>query len=387
MEPFACYLPKIEFGEGGLSKIGRLAAGYGRKAMLTIDPFLDRKGLTQEIVKLLGKEGLSAVVNTDITPNPDCFRADNAGRIAREERCDLVVAVGGGSALDYGKAVAVVAKNEGQAWQFTDRKDHTVLRPDKVLPVIAVPTTAGTGSEATPFSVLNNPRVHEKSTIVSDKIMPACSIVDPALTYSMPAELTALTGIDVLAHAIESFISVRSNPYGKLTALEAMRIVGRWLPEAVANGDNVEARRNMAWASALGGSAISYIGVALPHTMGQPVGGLKGAPHGAAVAACLVKVMEASFTADFDKFAAVAEALDGSVASLPLYARAEQSAALVERLFRYINVKVRYRDFGVTEADIDKLVYTATTSYYGDLMCHPKRMDEASLKALYRECL
>ena len=387
MGAFACYLPKIEFGEGTLSKIGQLAARLGTKAMLTIDPFLDKQGLSREIVGMLENEGVSAVIGTDITPNPDCFRADNGGKTAREERCDMVVAVGGGSALDYGKAVAVVAKNEGKAWQFTERQDHTVLRPDKVLPVIAVPTTAGTGSEATPFSVLNNPQVHEKSTIVSDKIMPACSIVDPVLTYSMPAQLTAYTGIDVLAHAIEAFISVHSTPYGKLTALEAIRLVSRWLPEAVANGGNVNARRNMAWASVLGGSAIAYIGVALPHTLGQPVGGLKGAPHGAAVAACLVKVMEVSYTADFDKFAAVAEALDGSVASLPLHARAEQSAVLVERLFRDVGVKVRYRDFGVTEEDIDKLVHTATTSYSFDLCCHPKQMDEASLKALYRECL
>ena len=296
---------------------------------LALDPYLQRAGVGQEIESLLAGASLTVVPFTEIEPDPSCFQADRAAALAREERCDLVVAVGGGSALDFGKGVAVVAGNPGTAWQHTRRKDHTPLVPGPgTLPVIALPATAGTGSEMTHYAVFSNPTLREKSTIVSERIIPKAALVDPELTYSCPPQLTALTGVDVLAHSIEAFINVNSTPFARLVSLEAIRLVGAWLPRAVAGGSDREARQHMAWASALGGIAIAHANPTLPHALGQAAGGFVHAPHGASVAACLAAVMKISHEAAPQDFAAIAAALDPEgAAGLPLGQRAARAAA------------------------------------------------------------
>jgi alcohol dehydrogenase class IV len=355
--------------------------------MLTIDPFLQESGVGERIVSLLEKAGVKAVTWTDIQPNPSCFGIDKASALAREEKCDCVVAVGGGSAMDFGKGVAVVAANPGTSWEYTERSDHQVKRPAATLPIVVVPTTAGTGSEATRFAVLNNPEIKEKSTIVSESIFPDLVVIDPDLMVTMPPGLTASTGFDALAHAIESRISVFATPFSCMAAMETIRLVARYLPAAVANGENREAREAMAWAAALGGVAIGQIGVALPHALAQPVGGLKDAPHGESIATVMVHILEKSYLADLESFAAVSEALDPSVAELPLRERAELCSSLVEQLLDDIHIDVRLGKYAVTEDDIEKLTHIALTGYAFDITCHPLKVTEEDIRQIYRECL
>ncbi|UCF92633.1 MAG: iron-containing alcohol dehydrogenase [Desulfobacterales bacterium] len=388
MEAFKAFFPNIEFGVGKWRLAGDIIKDYGRKAMLTIDPYLDANGFSDEISSILGKASVDIIKYTDIVSNPNCFRVDEAAEIARKENCDVVVAVGGGSAMDFGKAVAVVARQPGKAWDYTERTDHEVKRPtDKTLPIVTIPTTAGTGSEATHYAVLNNPEIKEKSTIVSTWVIPKVGIVDPEMMYSMPTELTAHTGIDAFAHSVESYININAHAFSKLLALESIRLVAEYLPPVVANGNNKEAREKMAWASTLGGAAIAHIGPVLGHSLAQPVGGFKNAPHGGSIAACLVKVLEFSYVADLKKFAEIAEAIDPSVRDLPQRAKAEKCPELVARLFKDVNVNVRFRDFGLKEGDIDKVTHIATTGYGFDLVNHPRTVTDDDLKRLYRECL
>jgi alcohol dehydrogenase class IV len=388
MEEFKAFFPTIEFGAGKWRLVGEITKDYGRKAMLTIDPYLDENGLSDEIVAILGKAGVDTIKYIDIVANPHCSKVDEAAKIAKKENCDVVVAVGGGSAMDFGKAVAVVSTHPGKSWEYTERTDHQVKRPtEKTLPIITIPTTAGTGSEATHYSVLNNPEIKEKSTIVSTWIIPKVGIVDPELMYSKPKELTAHTGIDAFAHSVESYININAHSFSKLVALESIRLVTEYLPPVVANGSNKEAREKMAWASTLGGAAIAHIGPVLGHCMAQPVGGFMNAPHGGSIAACLVKVLEFSYIADLEKFAEIAEAMDPSVRDLTLREKAEKCPELVARLFEDIDVKVRFRDFGLKEEDIDKVAHITTTGYAFDLVNHPRTVSEEDLKRLYKECL
>ncbi len=385
---FRCSLPPIHFGCGSLAQLGALAAGLGRQALLAVDPYLDRNGVADEIVGLLGAAGVGCLKWTDIQPNPSCLVADRAAEAARSAGCDLVVAAGGGSAIDFGKGVAILVGNPGNCWDYTERKDHTVRRPlQPVLPLLAIPTTAGTGSEATPFAVFNNPLIHEKSTIVSDRIYPAAAIVVPDLMRSMPPRLTASTGFDAFAHALESFISLQANAYTRLVAREAMQLIVRWLPTAVADGQNRPARENLAWASTLAGSAIARIGVTLPHSLGQPVSGLCGAPHGESVAACMVQVLEFSYQKDLDRFADLAAAIDPTLSGQPVALRAAQCPALVRRLLDDIGLSVRYGDFGLTRDLIPQATRIALTGYYFDIGCHPCPVSETDITNLYLACL
>ena len=380
-------IPQIEFGAGVLDNIGVVAKSYGNHAILTIDPFLDSVGVSDRVAELLGSEGIQTVKCMEIEPNPSCFAADAAGALARESGANMVIALGGGSALDFGKAVAVVAVNEGNSWDFTERSDHAIRRPQRALPIIAIPTTAGTGSETTPFAVLNNSYIKEKSTIVSDHIYASKTLIDPELMYSMPRRLTASTGFDAFAHCLESYISLAATPFSRMTAMEGMRIISKYLPMAVANGTNAEARAQMAWASALGGSAISGIGVVLPHSMGQPVGGYCGAPHGESVAACMVEVLKMSHSSNPQVFADISDILDPSYMDKPVKKRAAICSELVQDFLDTIGLNVSFGDFGLTKQDIDKVTGIALTGYYFDIKCHPRTVDEEDIKKLYAACL
>jgi alcohol dehydrogenase class IV len=380
-------IPQIEFGEGILARVGQISKEFGNKAILTIDPFLDSAGISDKIIQSLLDEGIESIKCTDIEPNPSCFSIDKAGKLACEKGAQMVIACGGGSAIDFGKAVSVIAVNSGKSWEYTERADHEIKRPVHTLPLIAVPTTSGTGSETTPFAVLNNTEIKEKSTIVNDSIYAFKALIDPELTFTMPRRLTASTGFDAFAHCLESYISLAATPFTRMVAKEGLGIIVDNLPRVVANGGNREARAKMAWASALGGSAISSIGVVLPHSMGQPVGGFCGAPHGESIAACIVEVLKISYSSNPQIFADLSDILDPSYKDVSVKKRAAACPELVQQFLDEICLHVTFSDFGLTNKDIDKVTKIALTGYYFDIKCHPRAVTEADIKELYARCL
>ena len=380
-------MPFSEVGQGALSGIGKSIKQYGDCVLLAIDPYID-EFLGKKIERILISEGIHFVKTTDIQPNPSCFAVDDAAVLARQAKCNVVLAVGGGSAIDFGKAVAIVALNPGKSWNYTKRKDHTILEPESVLPLIAVPTTAGTGTEATACAVLNNPSLREKSSIINDKIFPVKSFVDPELMVSMPSRLTASTGFDAFSHCLEAYISNASTPFARMVAHEGMRIISKALPVAVKNGGYIDARTEMAWGSLLGGAAISTVGAVLPHAMGQPVGGFCNAPHGETIAACMVEILK--YGCDESKlhlFADIADILDSSYSLRTIKQRAAACPELVASFLSQIGLNVRFSDFGLSVSDIDKVTDIAMTGYYFDIQCHPKKIDERDIKELYRRCI
>jgi alcohol dehydrogenase class IV len=388
VKPFHCTVPRILFGQGRLEELGSLAAKFGQKAFLTIDPYLHETGQSDRVGTLLREVSVDLVTYAEIEPNPDCAIVDRAATIARDASCSLVIAFGGGSAIDFGKGVAVMASNPGTCWQYTRRRDHTPLVPNEdTLPVIAIPTTAGTGSEMTPYAVFTHSRLREKSSIVNDRIIPRVALIDPELTYSCPSRLTALTGVDVLAHAIEAYVNIQASPFAKMVAREAIQLVSGHLRTAVKDSSDREARNAMAWASALAGIAISHSNPTLPHALGQAVGGYTHAPHGGSVAACLTAVMRLSVSADIRGFADIAHAMDPSVRSLPVEKQAERSVLLVETLLNDIDVRVRFRDFGLKEEDIERVTEIALTGYFTGISLHPKPVGPEEIRQIYMQCL
>jgi alcohol dehydrogenase class IV len=388
MDAFKCFLPKVLFGCGELQNIGSYSREYGQKAFLAIDPYLEKAGFGEKVMSLLQDVSVKAVVFSEIDPDPDCFGVDSAAVIARDSGCDMVITLGGGSTIDFGKGVAVIATHPGNCWEYTRRKDHTPREPGaSTLPVIAIPSTAGTGSEITHYAVFSNPKIKEKSTIVSERIIPRLAVVDPELTYSCPTQLTALSGVDVLAHSIEAYINIHASPWVRLVALEAIRLVAAYLPAVVKSGDDHQARRKMAWASTLGGIAIAHANPTLPHALGQAAGGYIHAPHGGSVAACLAQILRISYASDPERFAEIAVAMDPNVERQPLEAQAQQAALQVEKLLEEIQVNVRFGDFGMKAEDIDKVTEIALTGYFTGISCHPKQVTAEEIKQIYRDCL
>jgi alcohol dehydrogenase class IV len=234
---------------------------------------------------------------------------------------------------------------------------------------------------------MTNPKIREKSTIVSDRIFPRIAMVDPELTYSCPPELTALTGVDVLAHSVEALINIKASAFAKMISTESIRLVGRYLTRAVKDGNDHEAREHMAWASTLAGIAISHSNPTLPHALGQAAGGYIHAPHGASVAACLPHIMRLSHEADPASFAEVAEALDPTTRELSVKEKAAKSADLVERLFEDMNLNVSFSKLGLKEEYIPRIAQIALTGYLTGINLHPKMMDATQIEEIYRACL
>lgn len=389
MKEFQVRFPvEVIFGNNEVKQIGKVAKRFGKRVFLAIDPFMEEIGITKRVKNYLDEEGLKAFIYDEIQPNPPCNKIDEAANLAKKERCDVAVGIGGGSAIDTAKAVAVVFGNGRSSWDYTQRTDHEVAQPtEAILPIIAVPTTAGTGSEATLYAVLTNPKIKEKSTIINSLVFPRVSLVDPELTISVPPTLTALTGFDALSHALESYINVNSHAYSELVALESIRLLFHYLPSAVTNGENLEVRSKVAWAATLAGMAISHAGTVLPHAMGQPISGLYNAPHGGTIAACLIKIMEYSFTSNIEKFAHIAEAIDEGVRPLPIHQKAEKSIELLKQLSKDINLSVSFKDYGVQRQDIPKIVDIVLKGFKQDVDAHPRKVNKEEIENLYYECL
>jgi alcohol dehydrogenase len=389
MKDFEFYLPtKILFGAGKLSRIGDLVQPLGKKAALISDRPLAELGLVSRVKKYLDEKGIETVEFTEVTPNPLSKMINETADSMKGGGVDFVVGIGGGSPIDFAKGLAIRLTHEEDIWNYIDVGGKSLSQAtSKTLPVGVVVTTSGTGSEVTPFAVLTNPDTSEKCGIVSDKVFPRFSIVDPELTVSLPARLTASTGIDALSHAIESFINKDTHGYSEMVSLEAIRLVSANLPTAVVDGKNLEARSKMAWAATLAGIAISHANTTLVHAMGHPISGRFDIGHGEAMAMGLPAMMRHSWMFNLGKFAAIAEAMGTDIDRLSLKRAAKKSAEAVEELLDEINLKLSLRDYGVTEADVSDLAKDATGYMVGCLEAHPYTFTVDEVKAIYREML
>jgi len=353
--------------------------------MLVIDPSLDQSGLGEEIVSSFKRTSIESFKFTNIHPNPICFDIDKGVQVAKQNQCDVIIGVGGGSTIDTAKAIAVLCKSDGTAWEHTQ---ENISFPKETLPMLAVPTTAGTGSEVTPWSVISNPDEKDKRALSTCSLFPDVALIDPELMISMPKWVTASSGIDAFSHSLESFISSYATPYSKVVAKESIRLAVRYLPEAVANGNNLEARSQMAWASMLGGMAITHARTVVPHALGTAASALFDAPHGGSIAACLENVLERSFVGNFEIFAQLSGTLDESTKCFPLHERAQKCSHLVRRLLSDIDYRVRFGDFGIKEEDIDSMTdWLFRSSFWSDFKVHPRLFTVEEVHQIIQECL
>jgi alcohol dehydrogenase class IV len=377
--------PTIQFGPGASRETGPEARRLGaRRALIVTDRILTELGTIDPVVASLRAADITPVMYAEINTEPTLAHVENGLELLKSEQCDIVVACGGGSPIDTAKAISIMATNPGGIEDYMGL--GKIKNPG--LPVIAVPTTAGTGSEVTLFTIITDTQRDVKMLIGGPQLMPTVAVVDPLLTMKMPRGITAATGLDALTHAIEAYVSEKSQPMSDTMALSAIGLLGTYLPRAWANPDDKEARTRTLLGAMQAGMAFSNASVALVHGMSRPVGANFHVPHGVSNAALLGVVMDFSLVGAPERYADIARAMGLPVAGLAAMDAARAGARAVKDLISLLQVP-SLSALGVEKEKLDpvvaKMAEDAIAS--GSPGNNPRKATPEEIVQLYYEAL
>lgn len=347
---------RILFGSGAVEKIGQEAQILkAKKALIITDPGIIKSGLLQTVEKPLQSVGISFAVFDGVEPDPKIEVAEKGREMAKQEGIDLIIGLGGGSSLDIAKVTSILVTNPGKIDAFLGID----LIPNPGVPLILVPTTAGTGSEVTPIAILSDTREKLKKGVVSAYLFPEVAILDPKLTVGLPPSVTAFTGMDALTHAIESYTSLNATDVTDLLAFRAMELIAKNLRMAYAHGENLLVRSNMMEGSLLAGMSFANAGVAAVHAFAYPLGGEFHIAHGLSNTLMLPYVMRYNIIGCPDKFAQMARAFGEPMEGRSELDAAEAAVKFVERLSDDLRVPRRLRAVGIPESAIPQMAESA----------------------------
>ncbi|MFP4482107.1 MAG: iron-containing alcohol dehydrogenase [Thermovirgaceae bacterium] len=365
---FSFVLPtRIEFGRGCLSKLpGVLEDLQVKNVLLVTDPGVRKAGILGEVEKHLEGGGIGFEIFDDVEANPKDKNIESGARVLARMKADAIVAVGGGSPIDCAKAMAVVGSLGGKARDYEGRGNVSA----RITPVVAVPTTAGTGSEVTFSAVITDTEESFKFSIRDTAIAPRVALADPLLTASMPASLTASTGMDALTHAIEGYTALVSEPIADACALEAVSYISRNIRRAVQDGSDETARSGMLVGSLLAGIAFSHSDVASVHCIAEALGGMYDAPHGACNAIVLPAVMEYNLEWCTQGYAQIAKAM--GIAFDENEEGAKAAVDEVKRMARDVGLP-DFRSLGVQEKDLQEIAEKSVRN--GSNSSNPRPME------------
>lgn len=369
-------------GSGASEQVGEESRKLGAtKGLIVTDAVLNKLGLLDNIKRALSQSKIQFTLYSDVFTEPTVEFVEEGIKAYRENGCDFLLAVGGGSAIDTAKAIAIMVTNTGslEDYQGLDKI------PDRGIPLIAVPTTAGTGSEVTQFTIITDTKRNVKMLIGSPFLIPQKAIVDPLLTLSMPRSLTAATGIDALTHAIEAYISMKAQPMSDIFSLSAIELISGNLRRAWSNGNDIEAREQTMLGALQGGIAFSNSSVALVHGMSRPIGAYFHIPHGVSNAALLGVVTEFSLIGNPARFARIANAMGENVEHLPVMEAANLAANSIKRLIKDIKIP-SLQELGVGKEELGKLAPRMAEDAIasGTPANNPRQATEEEIVKLYK---
>ena len=345
---------KIQYGIGAARHLAEaLHELKASSVLLVTDKGIEQSGLLAGIVDQLGQGRLNFEIFSEVEPNPKDHNVDKGAELARQMQADCLVAIGGGSPIDCAKAIAVVAPHGGEPRQYEDPSRIT----GEVLPLVAIPTTAGTGSEVTFSSVITDTRRKFKFSIHHTRIAPRIALLDPELTVTMPPALTAATGMDALTHAVEGYTAKGSQPLGDAAALHAIELIVAHLNSAVFDGRNMEARAGMLLGSLLAAISFSHSDVAAVHCLAEALGGKYDTAHGVCNAVVLPAAMEYNMAYCADKYARIAAAM-GIAYDTPQDG-ARRAVEAVKKMAREVQLP-SFASLGVNAEDIEELAFNSS---------------------------
>lgn len=369
---------EIVFGFGAISRLGEKLRELGAsRALIVTDRGVAQAGLLEAVKDLTQRAGIISCSFEDVPQDSSTETVARALELLIEERCDVVVGLGGGSVLDTAKAVALNKTNPGPLTSYAGL--GKVNRPS--LPVVAIPTTAGTGSEVSYWAVLTDDTTGAKFSIGGRLVFPTVAICDPELTMTLPPSLTASTGMDALTHAIESYVNNATQPISQALSLRAVELIGLYLRGAATNGRDREARYGMMLASTLAGIAMNPTRLGIAHALAMPLGSwdLK-IPHGIANAILLPQVMEFNLPANIRGFADIARALGEDVSGLSPREAAQKAVKAVRLLKQDIGIDYGLARFGLTERHVPRVVEEAMKS--GNIAVNPRLVRPEQLQEI-----
>lgn len=344
--------PYAYFGRGRVREVGTVTAATGAtSALIVTDAFLATSPVVDAVRESLESAGIVVSIFDGVTPNPTTTSVDAGSDLARDLHVHALVAVGGGSSMDAAKGISIGAVNPQRGIELDYRSDFA----NESIPIVAVPTTSGTGAEVNAFGVVTDVVGHRKFYVGSSSALAKAAILDPELTVGLPPRATAATGMDALTHALESYVSLRSNPYSDAIALQVISTVADYLPRAVADGTDIEARAQLLLASHIAGVGFSHTGLGLVHGIAHPLGGRFDIPHGLALCIVIEKVLRFNLPARQERLARVAFALGAGDTAAGEAENAEAAITAIADLSVRVGMTATLTSFGVTRADLDSL--------------------------------
>jgi alcohol dehydrogenase len=367
-------LTKVIAGVGAAAEVAKeVKLLGGKKVLIVTDPGVSKAGLPGAVADHLQAAGIESAVFDAVESDPSIATASQAAEAAKGIGAQVLIAVGGGSAIDTGKSAGILVTSGGYLRDFGGV--GKVTKP--TLPLIAIPTTAGTGSEVTIFAVMTDTDKNEKFTISSPFITPRVAVLDPEFTVKLPASITAFTGMDALTHGVEAYVSVNAQPMSDALALHAIKLIMANLPVAVHRGDDRKARENMLQAALLAGVAFNCAFLGLSHAIASPLGAHFHVPHGLANAVMLPYVMEFNRPAAVDRFAAIAMTIGLGMVGEDPNRLAGKTLAAVNQLVRDINVPAHLREIGAKQDLLPLVANDALKSI--QLKFNPRVASEAEI--------
>lgn len=370
------------FGANEAASLGKRVRELGKaRALLVTDPGLVKAGVIAPIQQNLEAAGVAVWVFDRVEENPSVPTVEAAAALGQSQDVEVVIGVGGGSAMDTAKATAVLMTNAGPLTRY-EGLDKFANHP---MDLVLIPTTAGTGSEATFFAVITDLERHYKMPIASARLAPRFALLDPLLTLSVPPRVTAATGMDALTHALEAYTNIKVNPLADMFAREAIRIIGANLRQAYTNGRDVQARSQVLLGSFLGGTAFNLVRLGTVHAMSHPISAHFGVPHGVANAILLPYIMEFNAFACPEKFADIADLLGEPTEGLSLRDAALKAVHAVRTLNADLGIPRGLAEVGVSADAVDLLARETLTSPNAAL--NPRVNSEQDCRMLLQQAI
>lgn len=374
----------VFYGQNSLSELGEQVQTHGKKVLLISDRIIEKIGHVKTCQNIFEEVDVAYVSYLDVNTEPTDLHVSEALQLCLDEQCDVIVAIGGGSCIDAAKAVAVLATNGGYIGDYMGGETPI---PEQPIPLIAIPTTAGTGSEVTNVTVITNTREDIKMMIKHPAFLPKVAIVDPQLTTSSPPSVTAATGVDALCHAIEAYISRRSQPLTDTLALSAIEAILNNLRTAYEDGANADAREKMSTASMQAGIAFSNASVTLVHGMSRPIGALFHVPHGVSNAMLLPAVLVFTKESAIEKLATIGRIISPEATTLTDTELAELTIKEIKQLCCDLNIP-NLKTWGIDEQKFEQVIEKMATDAIasGSPANNPKVPTKQEIIDLYKTC-